>query len=514
MKDETMNEELEEIEEDNEEDEGFEVNNEEDNSDEDDTDKQSKVRQNANNNPNKIEGIEYVPNFSEDSEESGKNSKAEGAKEAFEKATRGFKATARIGVFIGKALINPITWLTFGALLVFIVIMSGASLIGQSDHNIQCLPSGVGVVNVAEDADDFTRQSAITSWLTSTPFDSFGGKAMTKEQAAGVIGSFIVESAGARPNYVETLSMYDPDYYLKCDNDCVASWGTKSNSAIGIAQWDGGRRLELVNFAKDKGGDWYDLNIQLQFLKKELDSTEGANLAKGGFTDITHTPGEYARLWNKLFERSAGNDNSPHVIKRKAEAEKFAAAYKGGAGLASNCTGGAIDTSNAVQLAIQVSWPMGDRSGYGTCTWGSLLGSCGMDFSKPEYIAAKKEAHERTGADPAGMLMASCDRFVATILRATGTDENYPWGAVSNQEDYMKNSPDWERISCQDRQPGDIIVEPNKHIMMYLGVVEGAESLASASHMERSASIMPVSCNGDNFNADSYPNAQGWRKVR
>ena len=459
-----------------------------------------------------LEEIEEAEEI-EETEESEKNSKAEGAKEAFEKATRGFKATARIGVFIGKALINPITWLTFGALLVFIVIMSGASLIGQSDHNIQCLPTGVGVVNVAEDADDFTRQSAITSWLTSTPFDSFGGKAMTKEQAAGVIGNFIVESAGARPNYVETLSMYDPDYYLKCDNDCVASWGTKSNSAIGIAQWDGGRRLELVNFAKDKGGDWYDLNIQLQFLKKELDTTEGANLAKGGFTDITHTPGEYARLWNKLFDRSAGNDNSPHVIKRKAEAEKFAAAYKGGAGLASNCTGGAIDTSNAVQLAIQVSWPMGDRSGHGTCTWGSL-GSCGMDFSKPEYIAAKKEAHERTGADPAGMLMASCDRFVATILRATGTDENYPWGAVSNQEDYMKNSPDWERISCQDRQPGDIIVEPNKHIMMYLGVVEGAESLASASHMERSASIMPVSCNGDNFNADSYPNAQGWRKVR
>ena len=55
-------------------------------------------------------------------------------------------------------------------------------------------------------------------------------------------------------------------------------------------------------------------------------------------------------------------------------------------------------------------------------------------------------------------VLASCDRFVATILRATGADPTYPWGAVANQLDYMQSSPKWEMVSCQDRLPGDVLI--------------------------------------------------------
>jgi hypothetical protein len=38
--------------------------------------------------------------------------------------------------------------------------------------------------------------------------------------------------------------------------------------AFGIAQWDGGRRSELVKYAGER--KWYDMNVQLEYLKLEL----------------------------------------------------------------------------------------------------------------------------------------------------------------------------------------------------------------------------------------------------
>lgn len=437
---------------------------------------------------------------------------SEAVADAAQKVSTISSKISAVGGKIGALLGNPVTWIVLLTIIALVYIYSATKVIGKSDYNIQCMPNGSSTVNVSIEADDRTRQNAIASWLTTTPFDGLGGQSMSKEQASGVIGNFIQESAGARPHYVQTLSMGNPDYYKSVSNEDILTWGSVGGKAIGIAQWDSGRRIGLVNYAIANRGNWYDLSIQLNFLKTELDGSEGDRLARGGFAEKTHTVEEYAVLWNRLFERSAGDDNSPHVIKRKEHARLFFSEYEGGGAFISNCSGGSIDTSNLVQLAIQVSYPFGDPAARYNCTPGD--GNCGQTFSKPEYIQAKLIAQERGGADPMPGLLASCDRFVATILKATGTDEGFPWGAVTHQRIYMEGSPNWERVSCQARQPGDVIVEPNKHIMLYVGIVDGKDSIASASSMERTASIMSVACNGDGYIADSYQNAEGWRKVR
>lgn len=233
---------------------------------------------------------------------------------------------------------NPITWIILIGTAVSIYMFAALQIFGKNDYNIECDPSGVGVVNVDSDVDDFTRQVAIVDWLMSTDFPKLGGP-MTKEQAAGVVGNMIAESAGGKPNYVQTLSMRDPDYYKQCDNKCVLDWGEMNGRAIGFLQWDGGRRKNMVKYAEKEGKPWYDLNIQLHWLKKELEGYDGEQLVAGGFHEPGKSPSEYAVIWNRRFERSSMADDSPNVKKRSKDAEDFASKYKGGGG------GGSFGTS-------------------------------------------------------------------------------------------------------------------------------------------------------------------------
>lgn len=380
-------------EEDNEEDEGFEDNNEEDDSDEDDIDKQSKIRQNANNNPNKIEGIEYVPNFSEDSEDINEVSdkkyrddsnefkreytedqeikEPEGEKDenllnrAFNNASNmvsnpirkagdkisNFKenfstkldliknTTLKLLTPLASLIMNPMTWVVILALIVINTSVAFFTNVGKSDWNIECGTNGAANVSVGTDVSDDTRQQVIASWLTNTPFAFLDGEPMSKEQAAGVIGNAIKESAGGRPHYVEGDSLTNDNFFESCDNTCVLEWGDKSNKAIGFLQWDGSRREKLVKFAIERDEDWYNLNTQLQFLKEELDGSMGNSLKKQGFNDRTKTAGDYALLWNKYFEISA--DNQQQQESRAKAAEDFLVNFNGGgSAFAINCVGG------------------------------------------------------------------------------------------------------------------------------------------------------------------------------
>lgn len=435
--------------------------------------------------------------------------------------TRAQKLTMRaqrIASIIISQLFGPLgiaLLITFVVFIISVGVISSTKIFGISDFNISCGSGGSSSVEISPDADDFTRQSAVAAWLTSTHFEQFGGP-LSKEQAAGIIGNMKQESNGGRPGYIQTLSIGNDDYYKTCDNACVKEFNGVEGRAIGMLQWDGGRKVKMIEYAESQGKQWYDLNVQLDFMKQEFDGLEGFNLIAGGFIDKIHTPAEYAWKFNRIYERSADKEDSPAANVRRQYAEEFFKNYKGAGSFVSNCSGGSIDTTNLVQLAIQVSYPWSD---YGS-SWGREHGipmcsthvNCGQTYSKPEYIKAKEYAEEQTGADPLSGLLSSCDRFVATMLRATGVDTEFPWGSTREQIPYMDNSSKWERISCQDRQPGDVIGKVG-HIMLYIGIVEGQDSLASASYMERTAAIGPVSCNGALWNADGSTDVQGWRYV-
>lgn len=444
------------------------------------------------------------------------NKAVESAKNVTKLAKKMAAIVSNIGTTIFQLVTNPVTYIGIGLVIVFVAIASFTSSVGQNDFNILCDDSGVGSVSIDPNADSFTRQAAIASWLTSTPFEVYGGEPLTTEQAAGIIGNMIEESYGANPKAIQgddTMTEWE-----SCDNDCVLGWGTVGGKAIGIVQWDTTRRVALVIFAKSEGTQWHDLNTQLKYLRNEMETNEAGALEKGGFNEKGKTIAEYAKIWNKSFERSKKSGTPEGDNPRIASAEAFASEFSGGvsfAGLSDGCLGMAggfsgvgIDTSSLVDLAISAAH-VNRSSALESC--GDNLVNCGQNTATDVYKQAKLSAEASTGKDGIHGLLASCDRFVATMYRATGKDPTFPWGATQHQLAYMESNPNWQRINCQDRQPGDVVFRKG-HIMLYVGVVNGKDSIASASLGHRSGNLSGVSCSGNQFIADGGP-AEGWRKV-
>lgn len=75
---------------------------------------------------------------------------------------------------------------------------------------------------------------------------------------------------------------------------------------------------------------------------------------------------------------------------------------------------------------------------------------------------------------PGDEYYASCDRGVATAVRWSGIDDDFPAGATDTQWSYMKNSDKWKSkgmwTSMDMLEPGDVIVTAGGgHIIMYVG---------------------------------------------
>ncbi|MBR0424083.1 hypothetical protein IJI79_01095 [Candidatus Saccharibacteria bacterium] len=129
-----------------------------------------------------------------------------------------------------------------------------------------------------------------------------------------------------------------------------------------------------------------------------------------------------------------------------------------------------------VETALLISW---DGHGHS------------KDDPKPEYVEAMKEAGTyfdpcRSSGDcaPKG---ASCDIFVSTVMRYSGSDPSFPATGPGVQENYMRSNTDKymqvDASDVSDLEPGDILVttENGRHIYLYLG--DGMQ--ASASYNER-----------------------------
>jgi hypothetical protein len=83
----------------------------------------------------------------------------------------------------------------------------------------------------------------------------------------------------------------------------------------------------------------------------------------------------------------------------------------------------------------------------------------------------------------------SCDAFVATVMRYSGADTEFPCCGANRQGQYMNSHPDKYQAlghitSTKTLQAGDIMWRDG-HIKIYIG--DGKQ--ADASHCQRTASI-------------------------
>lgn len=82
----------------------------------------------------------------------------------------------------------------------------------------------------------------------------FQGRGLSQNQAAGLVGNLIHESAGLQSG-------------IKNPGD-----GSDGSDSIGMGQWNGPRARALKAFAASQGKDWNDFNVQLAFVWHELNT--------------------------------------------------------------------------------------------------------------------------------------------------------------------------------------------------------------------------------------------------
>lgn len=135
---------------------------------------------------------------------------------------------------------------------------------------------GVGVSN----------QTAVTGSGSSAIYKFLKAKGLTAPQIAGIMGNLQVESG------------FNPQAY------------NAGEGAIGIAQWELGRRQALQAYAAAHGGKETDLNIQLNYLWTELTQSYGsAYLQLRGAT----TAEQAATIWDSQYEGSAGTTRGQRI---------------------------------------------------------------------------------------------------------------------------------------------------------------------------------------------------------
>ncbi len=220
--------------------------------------------------------------------------------------------------------------------------------------------------------------------------------------------------------------------------------------------------------------------IKMGFSREQAENGEGSPYVMNRY-DAARDPdsAEMSPFWPGRFVKDGVYDENSTAYGFGAFVQYEALA---GSGFCSSGQGKIADT--AINLAWSVEeWNV--RGGNGGCKQtGSTLFPHSWCEPKPEYEKAMKEVDlfEIGVSYSPG---SSCDRFVATVMRYSGADPGFKQGNVSGQYEYITGRPDMymkvDAKSTDDLQPGDIFISDGEHIVMYVGVVDGKETVAEAS---------------------------------
>lgn len=109
-------------------------------------------------------------------------------------------------------------------------------------------------------------------------YDYFVEHGFSPAQASGILGN------------IQTESSFKTSAY------------NAGEGAIGLCQWEGGRRTDLENFARSEGKPVTDWHVQADFIMHELNGKEHGAMAA---IKAANTPQEAAMAFQSKYERSA-----------------------------------------------------------------------------------------------------------------------------------------------------------------------------------------------------------------
>lgn len=109
-----------------------------------------------------------------------------------------------------------------------------------------------------------SQQDATVEGLTEVEqqvYSFFRSKELNNIQIAGIMGNMYAES-GMDPAAIQSVRESERDQWT---DSALLALGDAGGRAVGLPQWDGGRRTALIRFAQETGRDWRDAEVQLEY---------------------------------------------------------------------------------------------------------------------------------------------------------------------------------------------------------------------------------------------------------
>lgn len=433
-------------------------------------------------------------------------------------------------------------------------------LIKQEDSDDDCLEDLKNMTTTPDAGPTGTAEEyAAKAWAVAKAFG------LSDEQAAGMLGN-MEEECGMDPTTIEGI--YDepfnitapqkaqavsnmPDslcdytrttmaqkyinsgFYVKphtTSNGCTMTSGgsgTSINSSayegseghffcgIGLFGFTGPEGNALFDYANSTNGqyNWYDFDLQMAFIFDTTGGYDRAAWVESWKNQSVSSASEAAVQWNLHFEGNASNFKG---AERADKATKWYNKFKGQQGDATYAQS-IIALANTVQGGSQAtSYSSKEAKCDGAKNSQAGLGNASIAEAAVAYAyETTDQGNHNNGTQlyqtvhdrvfPTDDVYQSCDRGVATAVRWSGADDNFPSGNTDMQDAYMASSPNWEFIGefqgdLSQLQPGDILITTSArlgsdhgHVVVYVSneIVKkkfpnSDASFVSASYGDRS----------------------------
>lgn len=316
--------------------------------------------------------------------------------------------------------------------------------------SVKSLPSYVPQISVEADESYDTTAKTTPTDIKRRVWDFFKNEMNLKDfQIAGIMGNLEAETNFLAKN-------------IQGEHFDRSASGKNDGMSGGLCQWHDvngkGRLSKLKEFARKHGGDWKDLDIQLLFLKHELQTTH-----KKALSEIMKSTNvrEATRAWVYHFEKPA--DMEGEALKRTRKSQKYLNTFS------TDSSGISIDEArsfeqskldeargkveNIPQGGSEVESPSADK----------ILVDARNMIKGTVYSQGQRG---RKG-------FYDCSSFVTAVLKKQGYKiDGIP---TTHRYDRILTGIGFKKVGGttanekKGLQPGDILLKKGKHIMIYNG---------------------------------------------
>lgn len=229
---------------------------------------------------------------------------------------------------------------SYGCLVVFLFILFFPALL------LICI-SNVDVSETTTEFTPITEQEQVAYQVYQFVLEHGG----TKEFACSWLGNMEHES-GVDPTAIQSHLAFNASWAY--DPSC-------NGYAFGLAQWDGGRRVNLLNFAKEQKKDWKDSQVQLLFAWEHdgSDSTLLQNMSKN--SNLEQLTVDILMNWERAGTRGNSIERASRIASAKNWYDRF---MKGAIGAGSKSIGGVNASGGKIDILEE---KLGMRVNNGQC---------------------------------------------------------------------------------------------------------------------------------------------------